>query len=204
MLIHLRNLVIPRFMQRLRRSDKGTMLIEFAFLFPITLIMLLGGFETFRLLMAHRKANMTAMSIGNLISQNKVLSNAAVSNIFDAVDNIMQPLELKGNGQILVSYVIGTNTGTTITLQCRGTADTTYASKIGAVNNEADLARLPGNFTLAEFETVVVSEVVYRYKPVIINLSGWLNNSMFAAHDVYHVAVQKPRYGEVQFTSGCP
>lgn len=204
MLNHLKNIFSASFVKKLREAQKGTILIEFAFVFPVTLVLLLGGFETFRLLMAHRKANMTVMSVGNLISQNKTLTSDAINNIFDAVENIMQPLELKADGQIFISYITGTAGSNVINIQCKGTSNTAIASKIGTYNNAADLTRLPGTFTISEFETVVVSEVVYRYEPTFINLGTWLNNSMFDAHDVYHVAVQKPRYGEIKFASGCP
>jgi len=204
MLINLRNYIIPRLLRRLQKSEKGTILIEFAFVFPVTLILLLGGFETFRLLMAHRKANMTVTSVSNLFSQNKALTTSAIQDIFDSVEHIMKPLALKTDGQVLISYITGTPTGNTINLQCRGTTNTSIASKIGAQGNEADLTRIPGAFTVADTETVVITELVYRYEPVIVNLSNWLNNGMFAAHDVYHVSVQKPRFTSITFNGGCP
>lgn len=204
MLIEFRKMIIPSFIRQLRQSEKGTILIEFAFVFPVTIMLLLGGFETFRLLMAERKANMTVMSVGNLISQNKILNSVAVQNIFDAVDNIMKPLELGTNGQIFVSYVTGTAAGNNIDLQCTATANTELASKLGVQNQQADLTQIAGNFTVDQYETVVISEVVYRYEPVFVNLGDWFGASMFATHDVYHIAVQKPRYGEVTFTDGCP
>jgi len=203
MLIHLRKIIIPRFIRNLKKSTKGTILIEFAYIFPIALILLLAGFETFRLMMAHRKANTTVMSVGNLISQNKTLTIANVQNIFDAVENIMKPLELDTDGQIFVSYVIGTPGGNTINLQCTATANVGLASKIGAAGNPADLTRIPGNFTISDTEIVIVSEVYYRYEPMIINLSAWLHINMFAPHDVYHVAVQKPRFDTINFNA-CP
>ncbi len=204
MLINLRKIIIPRFIRNLKKSTKGTILIEFAYIFPIALILLMGGFETFRLLMAHRKANTTVMSVGNLVSQNKKLDSAAVQNIFDAVENIMKPLELSEDGQIFMSYITGTAGGNNIDLQCKGTANASLASKIGAEGDEADLTSIPGNFTIADTETVVISEVVYRYEPMVMNLSGLLHNTIFASHDIYHVSVQKPRYATIEFSEGCP
>ncbi len=204
MLINLRKIIIPSFIRNLKKSTKGTILIEFAYIFPVVLILLLGGFETFRLLMAHRKTNTTVMAVGNLVSQNKQLDSAAVQNIFDAVENIMKPLQLSADGQIFMSYITGTAGGNTIDLQCKGTTNISHASKIGAEGEEADLSRIPGNFTIADTETVVISEVVYRYEPMVMNLSGLLHNTIFAAHDIYHVAVQKPRYATIDFENGCP
>ncbi len=204
MLIDFRKIIIPAFIRNLKKSERGTILIEFAYVFPITLILLLGGFETFRLLMAHRKTNMTVMSVGNLVSQNKELDSGEIQNIFDAVENIMKPLQLTTDGQIFISYVTGTAGGNVISLQCSGTVNASIASQIGTEGNTADLDSLPGSFTIAETETVVVSEVVYQYEPIIINLSNWLQNSMFATHNVYQVAVQKPRYETIDFSNGCP
>ncbi len=204
MLINFRKIIIPAFIRNLKKSEKGTILIEFAYVFPITLTLLLGGFETFRLLMAHRKTNMTVMSVGSLVTQNKELDSGEIQNIFDAVENIMKPLQLTTDGQIFISYVTGTAGGNVISLQCTGTVNAAIASQIGNQGDTADLASLPGNFSIAETETVVVSEVVYRYEPIIINLSSWMQNSMFATHNVYQVAVQKPRYETIDFSSGCP
>lgn len=204
MLIQLRKLIIPRFIQTLKKSEKGAIMIEFALTFPITLLLLLGGFETFRLLMAHRKSNMTVTSVSNLVSQNKNLSSGAIQNIFDAVENIMKPLTLDQNGQIFISYITGTAGGNVINLQCTGTANTSLTSRLGAQGAQADLGTLPGNFSIAEFETVVVSEVIYRYEPIFVQLSSWQQNNMFATQDIYQAAVQKPRYGSINFDSGCP
>ena len=201
---YFRKILISRKINSLKKSEKGTVLIEFAFVFPVTLMLLLGGFETFRLMMAHRKANTTVMSVGSLFSQNKTMNKAAISDIFDAIDHVMKPLELKNDGQVLVSYVTGTTSTNNIDLQCKSNGTNPIASKIGLQDQAADLTRIPGNFTLKNGETVVIAEVVYRYEPVFVNLSSWLNTGMFAAHDVYHVSVQKPRYTTITFTGGCP
>ncbi len=203
MLMKLRNIILPSFIRDLKKSEKGTVLIEFAYVFPVTIVLLIGGFETFRLMMAHRKSNMTVMSVGNLFSQNKVMKSHGIKNIFDAVENIMKPLDLGSDGQIFISYVTGTSGGNIINQQCKGTTNTAHASKIGYQGQKADLAKIPGTFSIAENETVVISEVVYKYEPVFVNFSSWMKSSMFAAHDVYHIAVQKPRYGSIEL-DGCP
>jgi len=198
------NLVIPSFIRNLRKSEKGTILIEFAFVFPVVLLLLLGGFETFRLLMANRKSNMTVTSVGSLVSQNKTLTSGGIRDIFDAVGNIMKLLSLGSDGQIFVSYVTGSAGGNTIDIQCKGTSNSSLASRIGTQGGQADLTGIPGNFTIAPAETVIISEIVYHYQPIFINLSNWLSLGMFAAHDVYQVAVQKPRYNTITFSDGCP
>lgn len=205
MLIRLRNYIIPGFIRNLKKSEKGTILIEFAFVFPVTMMLFMGGFETFRLLMAYRKTNMTVMSVGNLISQNKNLDSDGIENIFTAVKNIMEPLDLGTDGQVFVSYVTGIAGGDNIiNLQCKGTQNASQASKIGIQGDSADLGQLPGNFTIDEFETVVISEVVYRYEPIFLNLSTWMKSSIFASQDVYNASVQKPRFTEINFINGCP
>jgi len=198
------NLVIPYFIRNLRKSEKGTILIEFAFVFPVVLLLLLGGFETFRLLMANRKSNMTVTSVGSLVSQNKTLTSGGIRDIFDAVDNIMKPLSLGSDGQIFVSYVTGSASGNTIDIQCKGTSNSSLASRIGSQGGQANLTGIPGNFTIAPAETVIISEIIYHYQPIFINLSSWLSLGMFAAHDIYQVAVQKPRYNTIIFSDGCP
>jgi len=198
------NLVIPSFIRNLRKSEKGTILIEFAFVFPVVLLLLLGGFETFRLLMANRKSNMTVTSVGSLVSQNKTLTSGGIRDIFDAVGNIMKPLSLGSDGQIFVSYVTGSAGGNIIDIQCKGTSNSSLTSRIGTQGGQANLTGIPGNFTIAPAETVIISEIVYHYQPIFINLSNWLSLGMFAAHDVYQVAVQKPRYNTITFSDGCP
>lgn len=198
------NRIIPSFIQKLRKSEKGTILIEFAFVFPVVLLLLLGGFETFRLLMANRKSSMTVATVGSLVSQNKTLTSGAIQDIFNAVENIMKPLSLGTDGQIFVSYVTGSAGGNTINIQCKGTANSALASKIGVQGGQANLTVIPGNFTIAPAETVIISEVIYHYQPIFVNLTNWLAKGMFATHDIYQVAVQKPRFNSIIFSDGCP
>jgi hypothetical protein len=192
------------FLKKLRDDERATLFIEFAYTFPIFLLLIMGGYEVFRLLLLERKINLTASSVANLIAQNQVLPKEGISNIFDAVDNILTPFELKDNGQVFVSYVHARRSKNSIELQCKALNGGGYKSKLGSQKGKAQLDVLPGNFTLTDGENVVITEVYLKYEPFFYDFSNILETSMLSARDLYTISAQSPRFGEVIFTTGCP
>jgi len=203
MLIKIRKIIKPAFLRKFMRNEKGTILIEFAFTFPIILLAMMAGFEVFRLLMMERKTNLTVNAMTNLISQNQFLADTGIQNAFDAVDHIMKPFALT-NGQVIISYVTGGAGASTINVQCNGTSNAAYTSKIGTTGQNAQLGSIPGDFSLNDGETVVISEVYMDYSPLFFSLGGVLQSTLFAPREIYHISVQKPRFGDIIFTNGCP
>lgn len=204
MLIKIYNCLIPRRLRALRRDQRGTILIEFAFTFPVIVMTLMLGFEVFQFMMVQRKTSQMVNSVNNLVSQNQQVANTDITDIFDAVDHIMSPFELGGNGQIIISQIAGTAGNPVVTTQCKYSSSDTLISKVGIEGANANLNTLPGTFTLADGEYSIVTEVYYHYTPNFLNLSADMGGGIFTEHNVYHVAAQEPRFGQVVFSNGCP
>lgn len=204
MLINLRNCLVPARLRELRQNQQGTILIEFAFTFPVILMTLMLGVEVFQFMMVQRKSSQTVNSVNNLISQNQQVDSTDITDIFNAVDHIMEPFGLIGNGQVIISQVSGTIGDPVIVDQCRISGSVSLISKIGSVGDSTTLSAVPGTFTLEDGEYAIVTEVYYQYEPLFVNLRSDLGGGIFTAQNIYHVAVQEPRFGRVVFTNGCP
>tara|TARA_B100001939_G_scaffold347620_1_gene369815 strand:+ start:5134 stop:5739 length:606 start_codon:yes stop_codon:yes gene_type:complete len=195
---------LARLLTRLFRREDGVILIEFAYTVPIILMLLIGGFETFRILMMERKTNQTINSVANLIAQNQLLSSAMITDTFNAVDNIMAPFQVENNGRVIVSKIRGTADKPIIANQCLSNTGTTFSSKLGSEGNDADVSALPGNFTLDEGDIIVVAEIFFTYTPFFLDTSFLFDGGVFTQRNIYHVAVHSPRFSDVTFTEGCP
>ena len=198
-----RNLVTGLFRRLFRRQD-GTILMEFAYTFPIILMLLIGGFETFRILLIERKVNQTVYAVSNLVSQNEILPAEMITDTFNAVDNVMAPFELTSGGRVIVSRLQGTSSGTLITNQCISGNGILAQSKFGAQDEYADLSSVPGTFSLAEDEIAIVAEVYFMYEPMFVDLSFIFPTNIYQQRQVYQISVHKPRFGDTVFTQGCP
>ncbi|WP_417319791.1 TadE/TadG family type IV pilus assembly protein [Emcibacter sp.] len=190
--------------RRLFRREDGTILMEFAYTFPILMMLLIGGFETFRILLIERKTNQTVNAVANLVSQNEILPEQMITDAFNAVDNVMTPFDIDNGGRVIVTRLQGTTSGTLITDQCITGAGLLSQSKLGAQDEYADLNPIPGTFDLEDGEIAIVAEVYFLYDPMFVDMSYFFSSGLYQQKTVYQISVHKPRFGNVDFTDGCP
>ena len=63
----MREAILPRrFLRRLRLSENGLALTEFAFSLPIFITLLFGGLEIINLVMAHMRVNQIAITVADM------------------------------------------------------------------------------------------------------------------------------------------
>ncbi|WP_321397437.1 TadE/TadG family type IV pilus assembly protein [Emcibacter sp.] len=196
--------LISSLLKRLIRKQDGTILMEFAYTFPIMMMLLIGGFETFRILLIERKTNQTVNAVANLVSQNELLPAEMITDTFNAVDNVMSPFDINSGGRVIVSRLEGSSSGTLITNQCISGTGLLSQSKLGTEAEYADLGSIPGSFTLLDGEVAVVAEVYFLYDPLFFNMTVFFDNGLYQQKTVYQIAVHKPRFGDVNFSDGCP
>lgn len=166
-------------------AQKGIAAVEFALVLPVFMALLIGGTETTFLLMQSERVDRIAYSVTDIITQSETLTKTDLDTTFLAAAQLMQPFDFNANGVVIVSSVYKPSGGTaTIKWQYAGGGALARASKIGYVGQTPSL---PDNMSLNDNDNVIVSEVYYAYKPLFVN-AGYL-----AAHDLYHVAVYKPR-----------
>jgi Flp pilus assembly protein TadG len=171
---------------RLRRDQRGGVLVEAAFVIPITLVLLLAGFEVARLTLIHQKMDRAATAMADLVSQSEDITVSQLNDMFNAIQHIMEPFDMASKGVVIVSS-IGTpiSNPTTIYWQRNGAGGITATSQIGTEGNPPTL---PTGFVVRDGEGLIVAEVYYDYAPFLF----W---DIFTPNQLYHRAFFRPRYG---------
>lgn len=178
--------MIWNFIHRLRASEKGGIMIEAALAIPVLIVLLLAGFEISRLTLLNQKLDRAATSMADLVSQSKDLTTAQLTDMFSAIQHVMEPFDIGGSGKVVVSSIgtVGANP-TTIFWQRTGSGSIVATSQIGA---EGATPTLPAGMTIASGEALIVAEVFYDYTPFIF----W---DFVSANQLYHRAFYRPRFG---------
>lgn len=167
-------------------NQRGAAAAEFAIMFPVLLLLLLGGFEISRFLLIHQKADKVAYTVTDVVAQSTSVTNAQLALVMSAAAQIMQPFTFGANGRVIVSsvYQNGTNPPV-VRWQYAGGGTLSRTSQIGTVNGNATL---PGGLTLNDRDNVIIAEVYYSYVPVF-------SGGLMTARDIYKNAIFKPRLG---------
>ena len=70
------------FLRRLRRDRRGVSAVEFALIAPVMMLMYFGMTELSQSMMAQRKADHIASSIGDLVAQSKSIDDTTMGDLF--------------------------------------------------------------------------------------------------------------------------
>ncbi len=186
--------MIKRFLQTLQerrcflRNESGLSAVELAIAVPIALSLTFNGIELTRYILLHQKTERASMTVADLVSQGEVLSLDDMTNIFRAGAFITEPFDFDSDGAMVVSSVVGTSGGPVVEWQ-RSFGQNPQNSSLGA---QGASATLPAGFTVAEGDSVIMSEVYYNFEPM------YPDNPMLGAlvgqNTVYTYAIFRPRY----------
>lgn len=99
-----------RLLQRLRRSRRGTSLIEFSIVLPVLLVMFLGGYELSDAMACKRRVTIMTRAMADLTSQYRTLSDAQITSILSASTQIMAPYKT-ANAAVRITHVTVDATG---------------------------------------------------------------------------------------------
>lgn len=167
-------------------SNTGIAAVEFALVLPILLLLFLGGFELSRFLLIHQKVDRIAYTIADVVTQSTVVTNNQINQILSATIQIMNPFSFTDEGIVILSsvYQSGSNPST-VRWQRSGGGTLSRSSQIGMPSGNATL---PVELTLNDKDNVIISEVYYRYTPV-------LSAGILSPQDIYKTAIFKPRLG---------
>jgi Flp pilus assembly protein TadG len=182
-----------RLLRALKTGEKGSVLIELALVVPALLVLVSGGFEITRYALLYQKINRIAVSMADLASQAKQISNTDIVGLFDAVTTIGQPFDMATNGEVIVTSVsLDADGDPTVNWQRNGGGAYMGASKIGS---PGAAATLPAGFVVHEGDTVIIAEAFYDYAPVLFD-------DLLPPTIVYNVAYFRPRLGTLDTISG--
>jgi Flp pilus assembly protein TadG len=165
------------------RDQRGTILIEMAIGLPILVTILLGCFEASRYVLLNQKLDRAAASMADLVSQADGITEAQITDLFDAAEQVSEPFDLVGNGRVVVTSVTMPTTTATVAWQRTSPGTMAVTSTIGTPGSNATL---PSGLTLRTGENVIAAEVFYQFTPYFLG-------SVFGEVDLYHSAFFRPR-----------
>jgi hypothetical protein len=173
---------------RFGRDRTGAILAEFAMVFPIFVVLILGGYEIGRYVLLQQKLASVAVATADLVSQSETITATEVDNIFLAVDHIMVPFTLGDKGRVIVTSIGATGgQAPTVNWQRSGGGTGSGTSRLGAPGGAATL---PAGFVVRDGESVIVSEVFYHFSPALA-----LTLIPLPDADLYNEAFYRPRFG---------
>ena len=159
----------------LRRED-GAVLVELAAAMLVLVPMLLGVVEITRYALLTQKLDRVAMTVGDLVSRGENLTAAQITDIFAAVPFLIQPFPMEENGPAGA-------TPPRVAWRREGGGSLTATSTLGAVSSNATV---PSPIELGDNEVIVVTEVFYRFEPLMLP-------DLMPAATVRHSFVFRPR-----------
>jgi Flp pilus assembly protein TadG len=172
----------------LARDRSGIAAIEFAFIFPIMLLLFIGSFETTNLVLASMKLEASAEAAADLVAQtrvNTVLQSTDFTNITNAAKQVLTPLPTSGT-QLKIAYASVTYSTGTAVINWHVEVNSATALTTANIPNSASLANL-GSQTSGSTDSVIIVKLTYAYSSPI---SYVLNSS----YTLTESAFNRPRY----------
>jgi Flp pilus assembly pilin Flp len=159
-------------LRKVRQDNRGVAAIEFALLLPFLITLLVGLLETTFKLWSTAKAEKLTVTLSDVISQSTAVTNSDLQALIGAVDKIMDPFPFGADeGKIIISsiYLAPGETEPVVNWQCLfpTTGGLSAASKFGPEGADANL---PGTFELSEKDNIIVTELFFKYTPILPGL----------------------------------
>ncbi len=136
---------------------RGVALTEFAFTFPVLLLLFLGGYQLSDGIACKRKVGITNRTIADLGSRNKTVSAADVDAMLAAATQVMSPYR-ESQAQVRLTQVFTNTGGATTVVWSRGRNTTKRA--VGSSMTLPGSLRTNGTYLL-------LSEITYAYDPQV-------------------------------------
>ncbi len=177
------------FIMRFLRNESGVALVEFAFAFPILIVLSYGVIELTRYILITQKVEKLAHSLADITAQSNSLTTADMNRIAEATAHVMDPYVTGSNSRVIVSSLYRTpgQASARVTWCYRGGGSLVSTSRIGALNAIPTMPTGSG-FTFNERENVISAEVFYRFSPIV-------TSRFFGTRTIYRAAFYRPRLG---------
>ena len=181
-------LEISTLLSRLRTDERGSILVELAVSVPIFLTLLTGVVEVGNYLLMNLKVQHTVIAISDLVTRDESITEDVMTDIFQAVPQILEPFPTGERSLTIVSAISQTeDTPASVFWQRFGGGSYVASSELGA---EGDPVALPAGLTLRDNETILATEVYYRYEPLVFDFIN--------AKTIRKVSYFRPRIGSLQ------
>ena len=161
--------------RNLMRDERGTAVVDFAFVLPILLLLLIGVIEVTNLLSVDRKVVAAAQTTADLVSQRREVDDAQLNDYLRAAELIFEPYPASAVKVGIVSIRFNADSGAP-------EVDWTKSKNGGSVPNALAVAQGLGG----PGEGVVVVRASYAYTPLFLDF-------IFSAMEIEETAVLRPR-----------
>lgn len=152
---------------RLARDRRGVAAVEFAFVFPILLVLYMGSVEITDALAINKRVGKVASSVADLITQSDVTTRAELRSIAEIGEAILYPYRETSP----VITMVGIRMDDTPTATARVAWSARYSGggmstplQVGSVITVPASLRVQDSF-------VVMTETQLRYKPIVTYVS---------------------------------
>lgn len=136
---------------------RGLALVEFAFTFPVLLILFLGGYQLSDAIACKRKVGITNRTLVDLATRTKQITAAEADAVLGAAVQVMSPYRA-AQAQLRLTEVYTNGAGATTVVWSRGR--NIAARGAGSAITLPGTLRTNGNYLL-------LSEITYAYDPRI-------------------------------------
>jgi Flp pilus assembly protein TadG len=154
----------------LLNDRSGLAAVEFAFVFPIMVVMYFGVVELSSAIAVDRKATQVARTLSDLTSQMASVVDADIMSFGEAAKAIMTPYSPTPLISSVTEVYVDKTSGVARVQWSKGlTISTTGVVTIAttAPHNPGDIVVLPPGLVVAKGTFVIWGEVSYRYVPAI-------------------------------------
>lgn len=194
------------FLSRLRRDTRASVALETAIILPVAFLMLVGSWETYAYMRATGIVERTAFTVGDLIARKSMLIDDAgtsdgdtIGTTYEAAREVARPLDLDGQGALILTAIVNTGGGPVIAWQRRAPFGLeSAASRIGAEGGPPALPADPdfGPPTVHVGDILIVAEVFHDFRPFVWSRSVWSDAP--GQVTLYRRALFLARYGGIE------
>lgn len=177
-----------RFLTRYWRSEQGLAAVEFAFVLPIMLTMLLGLVELSQALALRADVTNMASTGADLIAQESSVTSSDLTNVFTALSSMVFPFD-PTKATITLTSVIDGGAGKSPVVSWSCTQGGTKETK-----GTAPSTTLPaGLITAGDGTSVIWSKITYAYNSPIsyflVGTKNWTNNFYLKPREVLQIPI---------------
>lgn len=152
--------------RRVRRDERGVAAVEFGFIAPVLIFLLIGAVEVTRAVAIDRRLSVATNMVADLVArEDKALTQNDINAIYSVVERVMAPYDT-ANLKMSLIPVKSSPTDASKTLVYPSTTNRP-AYNGGAVPAKCQTYALPAGL-LAKDDSVIVVESQYSFTPMLL------------------------------------
>jgi Flp pilus assembly protein TadG len=180
-------------LQRLLRSERGNVTVEFVIIMPVMLMLMLGFTEVYMYMRAVSSVEHVAFTLADSIGQMPGIVNStdtstanSLGSIWKAATLLAAPYDLKTNGMVYVTSVCDTTTkcgpmspsfaamaAGTPTISWQAKSSWSGSAQASAKSTITSTSILPSTWPFRNGDSAVVVEVFMSYTPYVMTSRFW-------------------------------